>query len=107
MQISYDRTARLSIVDGDPVRFTMDTNLRVLPMPDRAFLPGVGFPVMEDQAIVEMKYRRELPAVLRRAVEMFKLTPAAVSKYRVGFDALGYGSGASGTARHASLNLET
>jgi hypothetical protein len=68
---------------------------------------GVGFPVMEDQAIVEMKYRRELPAVLRRAVEMFKLTPAPVSKYRVGFDALGYGSGATGTARHASLNLET
>ena len=107
VQISYDRTARLSIVDGDPVRFTMDTNLRVLPMPDRAFLPGVGFPVMEETAIVEMKYRRELPAVLRRAVEMFKLTPATISKYRVGFDALGYGSGKTGTNKHAALNLET
>lgn len=91
VQISYDRTARLSVVDGDPVRFTIDTNLRVLPMPDRAFLPGVGFPVIEQQAIVEMKYRRELPAILRRAVETFKLTPVAVSKYRLGFAALGYG----------------
>ena len=89
VQISYDRTARLSIVDGDPVRFTMDTNLRVLPMPDRAFLPGTGFPLLEDRAIVEMKYRREMPAVLRRAVEDFKLTPSGVSKYRLGFNALG------------------
>lgn len=90
VQISYDRTARLNIVDGDTVRFTIDTDLRVLPMPDRAFLPGVGFPVIEKQAIVEMKYRREMPALLRRAVEEFKLTPATVSKYRLGFDALGY-----------------
>ena len=89
VQISYDRTARLSIVDGEPVRFTMDTNLRVLPMPDRAFLPGTGFPLLEDRAIVEMKYRREMPAVLRRAVEDFKLTPSGVSKYRLGFNALG------------------
>lgn len=90
VQISYDRTARLSIVNGDPVRFTIDTNLRVLPMPDRAFLPGTGFPIIEQQAIVEMKYRRELPAILRQGVEMFRLTPVAVSKYRLGFDALGY-----------------
>jgi len=88
VQISYERTARLSVVGGDPVRFTMDTNLRVLPMPDRAFLPGLGFPVIAQQAIVEMKYRREPPAVLRQAVERFKLTPVAISKYRLGFDAL-------------------
>ncbi|HXT70430.1 MAG TPA: polyphosphate polymerase domain-containing protein [Vicinamibacterales bacterium] len=89
VQISYDRTARLSIVEGDPVRFTIDTNLRVLPMPDRAFIPGAGFPVIEDKAIVEMKYRREPPALLRRAIETFKLTPVAISKYRLGSDALG------------------
>lgn len=94
VQISYERTARLSIVDGDPVRFTMDTNLRVLPMPDRAFLPGVGFPVIAHQAIVEMKYRREPPAVLRQAVERFKLTPVAISKYRLGFEALAAGTAA-------------
>lgn len=88
VQISYDRTARLSVIDGDPVRFTMDTNLRVLPMPDRAFLPGMGFPVIAHQAIVEMKYRRQPPAVLRQAVEHFRLMPVAISKYRLGFDAL-------------------
>ena len=102
VQISYERTARLSIVDGDPVRFTMDTNLRVLPMPDRAFLPGVGFPVIAHQAIVEMKYRREAPAVLRQAVERFKLTPVAISKYRLGFDALASVTTAENDASRAS-----
>jgi hypothetical protein len=67
----------------------MDTNLRVLPMPDRAFLPGTGFPLLDGQAIVEMKYRRQMPAVLRRAVEEFQLTPSPISKYRLGFNALG------------------
>jgi VTC domain len=99
VQISYDRVARSSVIGGDAVRFTMDTNVRVLPMPDRAFLPGVGFPVIANQAIVEMKYRREPPAVLRQAVERFRLTPVAISKYRLGFDALEYvtaaGSGPS------------
>lgn len=90
VQISYERTARLSLVEGAPVRFTIDTNLRVLPMPDRAFLPGLGFPVLEQKAIVEMKYRGVLPAILRRAVEEFNLVPVAISKYRTGFDALGY-----------------
>jgi hypothetical protein len=102
VQISYDRTARLSIVHGDPVRFTIDTNLRVLPMFDRAFLPGAGFPIIEDKAIIEMKYRREMPAFLRQAVEQFKLTPAPISKYRLGFAALGYGV----TPGHPSLEPE-
>ena len=93
VQISYDRTARLSLVNGEPLRFTIDTNLRVLPMPDRAFLPGTGFPVVQDHAIVEMKYRRELPAIFKQAIEMFHLEPVAISKYRVGFDALGYSFG--------------
>ena len=102
VQISYDRTARLSIVGGDPVRFTMDTNLRVLPMPDRAFLPGLGFPVIPHQAIVEMKYRREPPAVLRQAVEHFRLSPVAISKYRLGFDALAAATAAGHDASHDS-----
>jgi len=102
VQISYDRTARLSVVGGEPVRFTMDTNLRVLPMPDRAFLPGVGFPVIPHQSIVEMKYRRELPAVMRQAVERFRLAPAAISKYRLGFDALEYVTAAENNASRES-----
>ena len=72
------------------MRMTIDTNLRVLPMPDRAFIPGVGFPLIEGQCIVELKYRVEVPALFKQLVETFELTPSPVSKYRIGLGALDY-----------------
>jgi hypothetical protein len=52
---------------------TIDFNLRVLPLPDRAFLPGTGFPMLEGQNIVELKYRVALPGLFKQLVERFKL----------------------------------
>jgi hypothetical protein len=88
--MSYDRTARVGMASAGTMRMTIDTNLRVLPMPDRAFIPGVGFPLIEGQCIVELKYRVEVPALFRQLVETFKLAPSPVSKYRIGLGALDY-----------------
>ncbi len=90
IQMSYDRTARVGMASFGTMRMTVDTNLRVLPMPDRAFIPGVGFPLIEGQCIVELKYRVEVPALFKQLVESFKLAPSRVSKYRVGLGALDY-----------------
>jgi len=90
IQMSYDRTARVGMASAGPMRMTIDTNLRVLPMPDRAFIPGVGFPLIEGKCIVELKYRIEVPALFRQLVETFKLAPSPVSKYRIGLGALDY-----------------
>jgi hypothetical protein len=90
IQMSYDRTARVGLASGGPMRMTIDTNLRVLPMPDRAFIPGVGFPLIEGQCIVELKYRVVVPALFKQLVETFKLAPSPVSKYRIGLGALDY-----------------
>lgn len=89
LQLSYDRTARLGMSSTGPVRMTIDFNLRVLPLPDRAFLPGTGFPLLEGQNIVELKYRVTLPGLFKQLVERFKLAPQPVSKYRAGLAALG------------------
>jgi hypothetical protein len=90
VQMSYERTARVGEAPTGPVRMTIDTNLRVLPMPDRGFLPGTGFPLIENQVIVEVKYRVEPPALVRRFAETFQLAPQPVSKYRLGLGALDY-----------------
>jgi VTC domain-containing protein len=90
VQMSYDRTARIAESETGPVRMTVDVNLRVLPMPDRGFIPGTGFPILEGTCIVEVKYRRELPALIKRMVAEFHLAPAHVSKYRAGLGALDY-----------------
>ena len=90
IQMSYDRVARIGRSSTGPVRMTIDVNLRVLPMPDRAFIPGVGLPIVEDKCIIEVKFRRELPAIFKRFAETFGLEIQKVSKYRLGLTALDY-----------------
>jgi hypothetical protein len=90
VQMSYDRVARVGMASGGHMRMTIDTNLRVLPMPDRAFIPGVGFPLIQGQCIVELKYRLALPALFKELVETFRLAPSPVSKYRIGLGVLDY-----------------
>jgi hypothetical protein len=90
IQMSYDRVARIGSSPTGPVRMTIDTNLRVLPLPDRAFLPGTGLPLVSDKCIVEVKYRVQLPAIFKRLAEEFGLEVQKVSKYRLGLNALDY-----------------
>jgi hypothetical protein len=59
-------------------------------MPDRAFIPGVGFPLIEGHCIVELKYRVDVPALFRELVERFRMAPSPISKYRIGLGALDY-----------------
>jgi hypothetical protein len=91
IQLTYHRTARVGTAKAGPMRMTLDTGLRVLPMPDRAFIPGVGFPLIDGKCIVELKYRVEMPALFKQLVERFGLAPGPVSKYRIGLGALDYG----------------
>jgi hypothetical protein len=90
VQVSYERTARLGRNEYGTIRLTIDDNLRSLPMPDRAFLPGTGYPLLDHQNILELKYRIEIPAVFKELVERFKLQPQPVSKFRLGLDAMGF-----------------
>jgi hypothetical protein len=88
--MSYDRVARVGVSPTGPVRMTIDTNLRVLPMPDRALIPSVGFPLIEDKCIIEVKYRRQLPVVFLDMIQEFKIERQKISKYRVGLSALDF-----------------
>lgn len=90
VQVSYDRTARFGHSSNGPIRLTIDTNLRVLPMPDRAFLPGAGFPLVDGRCILELKYIQDLPALFKQVIERHAITAGRVSKYRLGLGALDY-----------------
>jgi len=71
-----------------PMRLTLDDQIVALPMEALSFAPDSGIPVLASHTILEMKYRVELPAVLRHLVEVFGLNPSPVSKYRLSADAL-------------------
>jgi hypothetical protein len=101
VQVSYDRTARLGSAPTGPIRLTIDTNLRVLPLPDRAFLPGVGLPLVEGTSILELKYVQDIPVIFKQLVERFAISPGRVSKYRLGLGALDYSPALRPDASHA------
>ena len=87
-QVTYARTARGVVRDGEMVRLTLDSGLAVQPVRGIGFASGEGTPVLDDRMILELKYRGVLPAIFRRLVEEFALTPQVASKYRLGRAAL-------------------
>ena len=90
IQLSYDRVARMTTSATGPVRMTMDSNLQALPLPDYAFLPGIGLPFLEGTCIVEIKYRISPPALVKELAATFGLQPQKISKFRAGLRALDY-----------------
>jgi hypothetical protein len=105
--VSYSRMARTIATDDGPARLTLDDDVRVLghtglyawprkregsarePGPLLStFEPDAGRPVLEGQIILELKYRHQLPAILKHLVEEFGLAPQRASKYRLGITAL-------------------
>lgn len=88
-QVTYSRMARSVMRDGEPVRLTLDSDLVALPASDLQFGRGPGTPVLSDRLILELKFRGTPPALFRRLVEEFALTPAPASKYRLGLAASG------------------
>jgi hypothetical protein len=89
-QISYLRTARVSMTGRGPIRLTLDQNIRALPVGGVAFDHFTeGALLSEEHCILELKYIRDMPAVFKHLVEEFALNPQRVSKYRLAASALG------------------
>lgn len=89
-QLSYRRMARGILVGGVQARLTLDDRLRVAHV-DRAHFNGeVGIPILEEQLILELKFRGPLPAVFKSLIEEWKLSAETASKYRFGMTALGH-----------------
>jgi hypothetical protein len=89
-QISYDRTARVAMTPAGIIRLTLDHNIRASDHQALHFRDREETALLsKDEIIVEMKYRYELPVLFKRLIEEFKLTPTAVSKYRLAAAKLG------------------
>lgn len=88
VQVAYARMAREMTGPYGVVRLTVDDELKAVPSFDCEFLNAAGRPVLHDRAIVEIKYRRALPAKFRTLIDTHRLVPARISKYRLAQDAL-------------------
>jgi hypothetical protein len=88
-QISYRRTARVAMTNQGPIRATLDENFRAARTDRLQFNHQGGTLFLEGQAILELKYRFEMPVLFKLLVEEFALQPQPLSKYRLGAATLG------------------
>jgi hypothetical protein len=103
-QITYQRLARVLLTSSGPIRLTMDTGLRVLPVAGMYFDDSPGaLPVLSDEVVLEIKYRRELPVLFRELVSSFQLSPRPFSKYRAAITTLGLANTPTGAISPGSL----
>jgi hypothetical protein len=88
-QIEYRRTARLGMSSTGPLRLTIDRQIIATSINSVAFTSYPGVEVLPGQEVLELKYRVHVPPLFKRLIERFKLDPRAISKYRMGVEALG------------------
>jgi VTC domain len=87
-QVAYERAAYVAGDPKDPLRLTLDTQLRCLPANEWAVPSHHGrLNLLPGRRILELKYRGLLPALFKRAIRDLSLSPTAVSKYRLGVEA--------------------
>jgi hypothetical protein len=89
VQVAYHRSARVGLGTWGPMRLTLDNGIRGLTAAGLEFRPDLGVAVADADAILELKFRVEMPAIFRHLVEEFALQPATVSKYRLAVARLG------------------
>lgn len=94
-QISYQRMARVAPAHRGSIRLTVDENLCALPASQIAVNGSDegGTALLEDSAIIEMKYCGDVPVLFKQLVEEFSLNAQPVSKYRLAVAKLGFATG--------------
>ena len=98
-QISYRRTARVTMTPYGPIRLTLDDDIRALGANGMGFDGDTaGLRLSEEQIIIELKYRCEMPVLFKQLVEEFTLNPRPISKYRLAAVALGLVTESSSSA---------
>lgn len=88
-QISYLRTARVAMTPYGPIRLTLDENLRARPAGGLWFSDQEGALILENQIVLELKFRYEMPVLFKNLIEEFVLNSRPFSKYRLAAAALG------------------
>jgi len=83
-RVTYWRVARVGVLEGHPVRFTVDRELRAACAGGLCLPAGSeGVPFLTGEAIMELKFPRVLPQAFKALVHDLSISPGTVSKYRL------------------------
>ncbi|MBL9148542.1 MAG: polyphosphate polymerase domain-containing protein [Phycisphaerae bacterium] len=106
--VGYERAALAGVVDGQPLRLTLDRGLRGVRANGWGGAAHVlsreaGVPLLPGRAVLELKFLRDLPAAFKEAIYLFRLVPQSFSKYRACCDTVLGLSASGGTNAGTSL----
>jgi hypothetical protein len=83
-RIVYQRTAYAGTSYEGPLRLTLDRHILGSLTEEWSLAPPRrGLPLLSGQLILEFKFRLALPAPFKELVQALRLSPCAVSKYRL------------------------
>lgn len=88
-EVTYLRTARVAAPGDGPVRLTIDEAVCARPADGLRFAMAPGVAALDAECVLELKYARTAPVLVKQLLEEFALQPAAVSKYRRSVETLG------------------
>jgi hypothetical protein len=90
-QVSYLRLARHAATPAGIARLTLDAGLTAVATSTFAFVADAdsGRTLLDNELILELKYRSHVPAAFKELVEAFRLNSRPASKYRLAAGALG------------------
>jgi len=81
--IAYERTAYIGAAAAGPLRLTLDRRLRGALASEWAVPTAEGgLPLLTGRVILELKFRLSLPAPFKELIQLLRLGPCSVSKYR-------------------------
>ncbi|MBI2804415.1 MAG: polyphosphate polymerase domain-containing protein [Planctomycetes bacterium] len=88
--ISYCRQAYFGHNAEGPLRMTLDRQVRAGDANGWSIATlADGGPTLTEQVLLELKFRRHLPALFKALMQDFALTPGPLSKYRLAIQSLG------------------
>jgi hypothetical protein len=83
-RVTYERLARVGVLGGQPVRFTVDRRLRAACASGLCLPAGTdGLSLLAGEAILEFKFPHVLPQAFKELARDLSLVPGSVSKYRL------------------------
>jgi hypothetical protein len=89
-QISYLRQPFITLIDGSPIRLTLDGKIYATPASQYIFNGNSdGVQLLSQHTILELKFAGQAPALFKRLIDEFGIAAEAVSKYRLALPALG------------------
>jgi hypothetical protein len=95
--ISYRRQAYFGHHAEGPLRLTLDRDVRSKPAAEWTVTEATdGLPMLTDRVLLELKYRKHLPALFKGLMQDFAMSPGPLSKYRLAITALGRAPAAGG-----------